>query len=206
MNAAVGSEVARDLSHFLRSEPCVAGFDEQLEVANPEGFSALEALTESRGLDDEVLRMIAPAANGEVILALEMSGRLTTGEEEESPPSRSPKPTAPAADPRSPPRGRGSRHAPRAAPRGAPREVVEVPDLQVSASLFSVRLQHSVSSVNMRYSGSSLEDGLRRLAEQLATLFPNAVCRPWDWAHMRVVHEQDSAGLPLPRFHLVRTE
>ena len=46
----------------------------------------------------------------------------------------------------------------------------------------------------------------QRLAEQLATMFPNAVCRSWSWGHVRVVHDQDSAGLPLARFHLVRTD
>jgi hypothetical protein len=211
MNEAVGTDFASDVSRALGTEPCVPGFDEQLEAANPEGFAAVEAEAESRGIDDELLRMIAPAAKGDVILALDMSGRLMTGEDEPAPraPSSKPKASPTDPDPSQPHRGAGfgrhSRHG--AEPRSTPHaeEGQPIPDLEVAASFYSVRQQRTVSSVTMRYSGSSLDDGLRQLAQKLATLYPHTVCRAWNWQHVRVVHEQDSAGLPLPLFHLVRT-
>jgi hypothetical protein len=211
MNAEMGADFARDVSSLLGPEPCVAGFNQQLQVANPEGFALLQAEAESRGLDEELLGRIAPAANGDLILAIDMSGRLTTGEDEQSSPSPEPKAKRPTSepDPSAPHRGGGfGRHSPPASPSRAPqRDLAQpVPDLEVSASFYSVRLQRTVSSVNMRYSGSSLDDGLRQLAEKLAELLPHAVCRPWSWEHVRVVHERDAAGLPLPLFHLVRTE
>jgi hypothetical protein len=211
MNEAVGTDFASDVSRYLGPERCVAGFNEQLEAANPEGFAAIEAEAESRGMDDELLRMIAPAAEGDVILALDMSGRLLTGEDEPAPPAPSSKPKAPATDPNpSQPHHVGGfgRHSRRGAePRSTPHaeEGQPIPDLEVAASFYSVRQQRTVSSVSMRYSGSSLDDGLRQLAEKLATLYPHTVCRPWNWQHVRVVHEQDSAGLPLPMFHLLQT-
>jgi hypothetical protein len=204
MNEALGTHFARDLTRSLGPEQCVAGFNEQLQTENPEGFSALEAGTESSGADDELFRMIAPAANGEIILALDVSGRLTASAGDASPPNQSSKPI-PALDRWTPPRGGGfTHHSARDTPRGAVAQTV--PDLEVSAAFFSVRLQRTVSSVTMRYSGSSVKDGLRRLADELVMLYPNAVCRPWNWGHVRVVHEEDSAGLALPRFHLVRTD
>jgi hypothetical protein len=211
LNEAVGTGFASDVSRVLGSEPCVAGFSAQLEATNPEGFAALEAEAESRGMDDELLRMEAPAAAGELLLALDMSGRLLTGEDEPAPPAPTAQPKAAPVDPApsQPQRGAGlHRHSRRGSePHSTPHAEAgqPIPDLEVAASLYSVPQQRTLSSVTMRYSGSSLEDALRQLAEKWATLYPHTVCRAWNWQHVRVVQEQDSAGLPLPLFHLVRT-
>jgi hypothetical protein len=211
MNAAIGSDFGRSLADVLGSEPCGAGFSDQLQVVNPEGFSALAAEAESRGVDSEVLRMIAPAASGDLILALDMSGRLLTGEDEPSSPSEPPKPNAPPSDPGPSALHRGGgfgRHPPGSEPSSTPPAAAVQPfsDLEVAATFYSVRQQRIVSSVTMYYSGSSLGDGLQQLAGKVGGVFPHAVCRPWNWEHVRVVHERDAAGLPLPLFHLVPTD
>lgn len=202
MNEAAGSSFAHHVSRFFGPEGCNAGFDEQLRKVNAEGFSALEAQAEAGGANDELLRMIAPAAHGDFILVLEMFGSLTMSSENPRTPYRDSSPMALARSPWAASPSPGVVAVPtrrRVAPEPAP-------DLEVSASMFSVRLQRTVTSVTMRYTGSSLDHALQRLAENLATMFPNASCRPWNWEHVRVLHEQDTLGLPLRRFRLIPTD
>ncbi len=68
----------------------------------------------------------------------------------------------------------GARHE--VAPRGSvPRP------LELSASLFSIRLHKQVARLTVSYTGTSTEEAIRRFSTEVAALAPGSTCRGWSW-------------------------
>ena len=188
----VESEIlASGLSRVLHTPACPAGYGPALQTLNPETWSALMAFTRADGITEDLLRAVAPAALGDHILVLEVYGRV--------PPN--------AAETRAVDRVFFA-HMPTAMP-GNPRphaNAATTPDLELSASLFSVREERAEAALNLAYSGSSIADALEEFARKLGSRLPTSSCTGWTWESVHVVYEHDLVGLQLRRFALKPAE
>ncbi len=53
--------------------------------------------------------------------------------------------------------------------------------LEISASLFSIRLHKQVARLTMSYTGASTEEAIRRFATEVSAMAPGSTCRGWSW-------------------------
>ena len=170
---------------------CTPGYGENLRTTNHEAFAAIQAHIRVHGVGDELLNLIAPAAEGDFILVFEMYGQL----------SRSKVGGKRAA--RILVAHGGSEPISDASPKF---RVADTPGLEMSASLFSVRLQRRVVVLRMEYTGPSLVEAIRKFAQKFRSTLPATTCGSWNWRSVRAVHDRDGDGLPLMRFRLIPTE
>lgn len=189
LSEADSATLASEMSRVLRPSVCPPGYGEVLQRLNVDAWSAIQARVERDGVGDELLGAIAAAAEGDYILVVEAYGRF-------------PAPSA-AAD--APARrvlvahGGPPTHSDGRPTIGLPK----APDLELSASIFSVQHRSTEAFLSLAYAGSSVGDAIQRFASKLSTALPGTRCGGWKWGFVRVVREQDMAGLSLTRFQLV---
>jgi len=162
------------LAHYvepaLGSTRCDVGYDSLVfSSSNAALASAIEEYTRADGPTDDLLFQLAPAAQGDLVLVLTFAGRVPG----RNPSTGSVRTDAPGAGLRPPGGG----------PPGAQKaeSTKDTNVLEISASLFSVALGHSVALVGMQYSGSSAEDALTRFGAKLRQSLPNLKCVGWNW-------------------------
>jgi len=115
----------------------------------------------------------APAAKGDLILTLEMAGKLALGADAAAEPPTSPRPQTQPMRIR---RGRGLRSPSVSSERsaGGDRGAFEM-----SVSLYSVRLHHTVAVLSMTYQGRRLDEAFADFRRELAKELPGAACAGW---------------------------
>ena len=170
-------EVLPKLSPALGSNPCPAAFGPALFRSNAAFAEAVDDYTMANGMTDELLGEFAPAAKGDLILTLVTAGASTLAGDAGPPPSSTPQP---------PPqmRTRGGRGRGGRGPSPGSPEHARSPDrggLELSASLYSVRLHRSVALLSMTYSGRQLDEAIVNFRQELAKEFPGATCAGWNW-------------------------
>jgi hypothetical protein len=192
MNQDTWAAFAPEVSRALDQRACDAGYGEELRARNLEAFSTIEQQAGAGGVGDELLQMIAPAARGDFILVFQMYGR------------------PPALDAHDLSRRVLIAHGGGAEPIHSdvsPRiAAMRRPALDISASLFSIRLRRTVALLSMEYTGPSTDAAIREFARKLGSTIPGASCSGWDWTAVKLVIERDDAGLPLGRGRLVPVE
>ena len=60
------------------------------------------------------------------------------------------------------------------------------PCFSVSASLFSVSEHRSVGLVALAYSGPSVDEAVKKLADRLGVELPGSTCTGWDWGAAKI--------------------
>ncbi len=193
MHSDAWSSFAPEVSAALhRSSACPVAYGTALELENADVFAAIAQHVKLDGIGDDLLSMVAPAAQGDFILAFQVFGELESARR---------RPVLVAHG------GSGSGSSGRPTVSDAPTRLVSPtrPALEISAIVFSVRLRRTVADLTMKYAGSSMNDAIQQFARKLALTFPAAVCGEWDWTAVRAIRELDAAGLPLRRVRLVPT-
>lgn len=190
LSEADWSSFTPHLPSALRSPECVPGYGRASKARNSEAVSAVEAQVRAAGVGDEVLDMIAPAAEGEFILEFSMYGQPATSGV--APEGRARVLVAHGGGPEP------------MTSDASPRIVVpEAAAMEISASFYSTLRRQTVAALHMEYTGASLEDAFQEFAREFGNAFPLARCVGWNWETVSVVHELDAVGLPLRRFRLV---
>ncbi len=153
----------------LGPAPCQAGYD-ALTSTNQELANAIDAYARDEGPNAKLLSLIAPAAQGDLILVVTYAGKIPEGKTED--------PRA-AAAPVNNGMGTSRRHRRSASPTATGR-----PDdqLDVAASLFSVPENRPVAIVSMTYRGDSVKDAMTRFGAEVARALPDLKCAQWDLA------------------------
>lgn len=165
MSPGTWAEIGPKLFAPLHLTDCDAGFSLQLERDDPDGAAAIDHAARTIGVNDQVLEQMAPAATGDVLFVVRISGKL---------------PAPPRDQVNAPGSGvmtRGTRQNPR-----SPVPDIE-PDgerLEITGSLYSVAERRTIAAVTLSYGGDSVDDALRRLGERLATIAPAARCGGWN--------------------------
>lgn len=164
------------------AQHCEVAFSEQTFGAAPELASAIDTYVRLNGVTDALLAQLAPAAKGDAILFISMSG--------------SAKPSSDGGPNVGAPSARGGSHggSGMGRPGGgggmgrhggqlSPEHAQEAGDgLLLSASLYSVAEKRSVSALRMHYTGSRVDEALREFNQRIETEFPGTQCSGWDWS------------------------
>ncbi len=188
MSPEAWAEIGPPLSAALGQRKCEAAYGEEMQREAPESFADLEEYTMNNGVTEELLERLAPSASGEMILTISVHGRsrasaragaidprMAATAQQPLPGSRLQTGRVPGTTGRVPGQGTGAM---------TPNALWESEggELEIAASLFSVRLHRPVARVTMIYSGSSAEDAISRFAKRLRAELPGSTCRGWRWA------------------------
>jgi len=183
MSSDAWSQIGPVLSSPMRSSGCEIAYDSALVARDPEGSSAVDAYTRAEGPTDELLDQFGPAAEGDEIMLVTISGH---------PPQAIGGADAGASQRASSPRGAGGsgrgmgggRRSHGGAMPSAAQEQHETTDgnvFEISALLFSVRQHHTVAALSLKYSGRSVDEALGQFAEKFRLELPHAQCKGWHW-------------------------
>lgn len=171
MSLGTWADLAPRLSHALGSTACPAGYD-ALVSSNQELANAIDEFTRNEGPNAELLKQLAPAAQGDLLLVVSLSGKVPKPRQDN--PADHPSPGTPGMAAAANSRKRG-RHAAEAGP------VEDTNHLDISAALFSVAQQRPVALISMQYRGESVEDALNRFSAELSRDMPSLKCVGWHW-------------------------
>jgi hypothetical protein len=177
MNPDVWQQIGPGLSAPFGGA-CGPAYD-ALITTSPNVSAAIDDYARANGIGDDLIDQLAPAATGDLIMVVTVSGRVAAknaGLPDSSSVAGGP-PTSMGSKYRgsnmsTPASGAGMRRQ-RALPDGA--------QFEMSASLFSVSQHKSVGMVAMEYSGPSVDDAVARLAAKLQNELPGAKCAGWNW-------------------------
>jgi hypothetical protein len=154
----------------LGSASCPEGYD-ALVASNQDLANAVDEFSRNEGPTANLLKQLAPAAQGDLILVVTFAGKVPEQRED---PTAHPSPGTPSMGQ---PRKHGRRNAGAAQP-GAARDTNQ---LDISAALYSVTEKRSVALIGMQYHGESVDDALKRFGVQLSTDMPSLKCVGWRW-------------------------
>jgi hypothetical protein len=157
------------ISGVLGAGSCDAGYADTLVTGNPSLAGAIDDYTRSMGPTDGLVAQLAPAAKGDLVMVLAVSGQIG------APQAKGPAPTTPN------PRQAGGGHRRRTTNVPGANGAPDGNELELSASLYSVPEHKPVGLVTMQYFGTTLDDALTKFTERLGAMLPAAHCDGWQW-------------------------
>jgi hypothetical protein len=173
MNRETWAQIGPPLSALLGQRTCEVAYGDRLGNADPELYAAIDESVKSEGVTEELLTRLAPAAEGDLILVVSLTGHTTisSGIEDGSAPGggRVPQP------------GSGSRMRNNRAPGGTQGRGAELPEIEISGTLFSARSHRRVARIHMAYSGSDLPEAIGKFVRRTGEMVPGSSCRGWRW-------------------------
>ncbi len=159
------------LSPALGRKICEVGYGDRLSSERPDLSAAVDESVRDEGITEELLERLSSSAEGEMILVVTLSGNPLRTRDLEGP---SPQGGG------FPPPGAGAQLRNGAPPR-APRQGVNLNQIGISGTLFSVRRHRSVARLSMAYTGTNLDDAIGRFVSRIATIIPGSSCKGWRW-------------------------
>jgi hypothetical protein len=180
LNAEAWNQYGPELATPLGGSACDVAYSEALLRNDSELSNVVDTYVRENGVTDEFIDLFAPSAKGDAILVVRVSGRPAPSnagagrrvkgpQPQSSPPPGSAKMRGPAGS------GTGQAYAP-----GEDRMGMTRPAFEISATLFSVRLHHSVAQFEMKYTGADPDDAVKRFAAKLASSMPGLACTGWN--------------------------
>lgn len=163
---------------------CEVGFSDSSLHTAPALAAAISEYVRVNDVTDTLLDQLAPAAKGDTLLLLTIAGHPP----EASGNGLSGMPYQPGGSTAQRSRmsglgGGGGGHGQGAASK--PSEFEETADdnaLLVSARLFSVHEHRSVGLIELRYTGTSIDQALRDFTQRFQAELPGAMCSSWNWS------------------------
>jgi hypothetical protein len=175
MSPEAWDDLGPKLSPALGAKACDVAYGSVLVRSKPTLAAAVDDYARANGVTDDLIEQFAPMANGDAILVITMAGETSLPTDAGTEPSPAP------AMPRSGGRGGRGRHSTSGAPRDRHR-TTESNTLEISASVFSIRLHRPLALISMTYSGTRRDDAIDGFRRKLETSMPGAVCAGWDRA------------------------
>jgi hypothetical protein len=165
--------LAPRLSAAFGATACTPLYGAPLLTQNAALASAIDDYARANGPGDDLMAQLAPAAKGDLVAVVTLSGRLP------QPPSAQDAGAPPTS---APPMGggrgmRGGRVGMGGGGRRA--EPTDTSTLELSVSLYSVSAGHAVGLIALAYSGTSVDDAIARFAAKVAAELPGARCDVW---------------------------
>jgi hypothetical protein len=177
---------------------CDPAFGEPLLRKDADLYALIDDDTRQNGITEDLLTKLAPRAEGDLILTVTVHGSVAN-------PNARPNDTSQPSPGNAPPVPRGGLGGPGKGNRGqhhegAPRMAAQKA-LELSASLYSIRLQKPVARLSMSYTGTSIEEAVRRFGTEVGTMMPGSTCRGWSF-----LDEKRPAAGPPPATVIPSTE
>lgn len=160
------------------AQHCDVAFGQTMFNNSPELAEAIGTYVRSNGVTDALLERLAPAAEGDAIVFVTLSG---------APRVRSdggPNTVGMAS-------GRGGRGGMGGRGMGGGRggmkqgssESQDAGDgFQIEASFYSVRDRRSLAEIRLNYTGTRVDEAVRQFNDRLDAEFPGASCGGWNWS------------------------
>jgi hypothetical protein len=144
----------------------VQTFSNQAELA-----AAFDEYTRAHGVTDELLGAVAPAAQGDAILFVAISGHPQFSGD-----------SAPPSAAAMGPRGATSMQAGMfGLERGGAATGGSDGGFIVDAVVYSVAEKRSVAELRLRYTGKRIDEAFQMFNQRFESEFPGAVCAGWKW-------------------------
>jgi hypothetical protein len=167
--AALGPEMAPPFT----ANACEVAYSAQTFKADSDFGTAVDQYIHSYGVTDELLGKLAPAAQGDAILFVTLSGH----------PQYSGDSGPPSAAAMGGSRGRvGMQGGVFNIDQGGSSSGQSDGGFTVDAVLFSVADKKSIAELRMNYAGKRIDDALRLFNARFDKEFPGARCAGWNWA------------------------
>lgn len=168
---------ARVSAAFGKSGACPTAFGDALQRADAELYAKLDEDVAANGVADEIIESVAPKTDADVIVTISAHGRVRRAKapvigDDPTAQGRRPDPTMPG---RRPGAAGGGQH------RRARRSAVTWRGLELSASLYSVKLERSVGRITLLYDGTSVDEAATLFASRLREELAGSTCRDWSW-------------------------
>jgi hypothetical protein len=183
MSVDTWTPIAPLLSTALGTEGadvCEPAFGAQLQREHEDVFSSIDDDVRNNGITEDLLTKLATRAQGDVILTISVHGSVQTGSDSTAQGARGAAPP-PAMRGQGAGAGAGGRGRGGAGRRDLPPRSSVPKPLELSATLFSIKLHKQIARLTMSYTGTSTEEALRRFATEVAALAPGSTCRGWSW-------------------------
>ena len=174
MSPETWDELGPRFSTAFHEGSCGVAISSELRKSNLALFTAVDDAGRDEGITDVLLDRFSPAAVGNSILVITISGH--------APKAKGPLHAATRSQMggmgRGGSPGRGRQYAAPGDPD--PRRSARTGDVfEISASLFSGPQHQSVAQVVMVYKGASEEEAIAKFVAKLGASFPGAACRGW---------------------------
>jgi hypothetical protein len=183
----MSTDIWRDLGPRFAAalgNTCEPIFGEALVKSDQALAEAVDDQARSEGITDGLLSAFAPAAVGDSILLISISGQLGRDA-----PTHAPRGGPPPSNPSmgAPNRGgaryRGGAGGPNSGmmlpESGVPTRGAKTGGLDLIASLYDVQTQKTVAVVAMKYTGKNEDEALNAFVERLRTELPGTRCIGW---------------------------
>ncbi|MFT3772056.1 MAG: hypothetical protein QM820_42155 [Minicystis sp.] len=167
------------VSSTLGRTSCPVGFGDALRKADTDLYEKLDEEVAQNGIADDVIDEVATKTDAEVIMTLSVHGRVqhakapSVGDDQSVSGAR----TAPMPGQRS----RSEAGNARRRHRGGG-QTVAWNGLELSASLYSVKLKRSVGRITLYYAGTSVDEAITMFAKKLGEELPGSTCAEWKWS------------------------
>ena len=174
MNPEAWEDLTPRFRTVLHGDTCDAAIGNSLRVLNPPLFSATDNVARRAGISDELLEKFAPAAEGDEVLVIMVSGKPPGARDGGETGFSTDQPGQQGMN--SGRGGAGRRGGGQMVPRsyGIPSGRFEV-----NAWLYSKREKKSVFQQSLVYAGVSEADAFARFVEKLGESLPGAICAGW---------------------------
>lgn len=167
---ALGPEMPAPFS----ANHCDVAYSAQTFTNKPELIAALDDYVRAHGITDALLAQLAPAAQGDSILLVEISG--------------SPQHSGDSGPPSAAAMGARGRVGMQGGAFGGGTQQIGPTSsdsgggFQVYAVFVSVADKRSVAEIRMHYGGKRIDDALQQFNQRFELEFPGSKCRGWNWA------------------------
>jgi hypothetical protein len=156
---------------------CPVAFGDALKRADAELYAKLDEDVAANGVAEEIIETVVPKTDAEVIVTLSVYGRVRNAKTQVT--GDDPSPQGHRRDPTMPGRrtgvaGGGQHHRSRA-------NTVTPNGLEMSASLYSVKLKCAVGRITLHYAGTSVDEAVTLFADKLHEELAGSTCRDWAW-------------------------
>jgi hypothetical protein len=173
--AEAGLDPQLDLADGGAGSECAAAYETSLVGKDMPLFTAVDSYARANGVTEGLLEKFAPAAKGDLIMAITISGHVPTPTDAGDNPTMAAPPAGGS--------GRGGMVGRRGVQGGGMRRVEERNALEMSATLYSKTLRRTVGVIAVSYTGKSADEALKRFAEKVRSVVPH-VCAGWGELHV----------------------
>jgi hypothetical protein len=160
---------------------CAAGYDTTFVAGHQTLAGAIDDAVRADGLDDDLLKEIAPAAQGDLLVVFTLAGHVEKAKIDVT--GTQPGPAGgPAGGMGGGMNGGGpaGTHAPM--PTGHRGPAVSTAALDLSATMFSPSKGASVAVVQLEYTGEDATEAVKEFAAKVGAAIPGSTCEGWNWS------------------------
>lgn len=177
------------LSASFDGGKCSAGYSSDFVSGHGALAAAVDDVTRSDGLGDDLLTQLAPAAQGDLMVVFTVAGRVEKAHIDIRQAGGAQATNTPGGGGMGPGGGQGGAGG-AAGAAGARLPVghrgkqtsTNYAALDLSATLFSVSSHSTVGVIQLEYTGENANDAVAQFAAKVRATIPGSTCETWNWS------------------------